>query len=115
VREVPQYSSPGEFLDVIEKENASSQNLNSYEKVRSEKARAWVSEMKGSTVGENSVAESSTDNMIDDGSDEKTYDGYQAILSANAASSREEELKRMKQARMANREKADRIDPSFKP
>jgi len=41
--------------------------------------------------------------MIDDGSDEKTYDGYQAIQSANSSPSREEEMRLMKEARMKNR------------
>ena len=82
---------------------------NEYVKVRSEKAKAWVSEINGSAV------EGNTDDTdtLDDGSDEKTYDGYQAIMSANSASSREEELAIMKQARMANRAKSDRIDSSF--
>jgi hypothetical protein len=44
--------------------------------------------------------------LIDDGSDEKTYDGYQAIQQANSASSREEELRLMKKARMENRSKS---------
>jgi len=47
--------------------------------------------------------------IIDDGSDEKTYDGYQAIQNANSAPSREEELRRMKEARMKNRAKASGI------
>ncbi|KAL7441338.1 hypothetical protein ACHAXH_005796 [Discostella pseudostelligera] len=47
-----------------------------------------------------------TDSIIDDGSDEKTYDGYQAIQQANSASSREEELRKMKEARQANRSKS---------
>jgi hypothetical protein len=80
-----------------------------YDKVRSEKAKAWVSE-----INRSAVVEVSTDDALDDGSDEKTYDGYQAIMSANAASSREEELARMKEARMANRAKSGRIDSSFK-
>jgi hypothetical protein len=111
VREVPQYTSPGEFLDGIEDEqDSSSQGANTYEKVRSKKAKAWISEMNGSADKESL---SSVDETLDDGSDEKTYDGYQAIMSANSASSREEELKRMKEARIANRAKADRIDSSF--
>ncbi len=44
--------------------------------------------------------------VIDDGSDEKTYDGYQDIQQANSASSREEELRLMKEARQANRAKS---------
>ncbi|KAL3757778.1 hypothetical protein ACHAWU_000419 [Discostella pseudostelligera] len=47
-----------------------------------------------------------TGTFIDDGSDEKTYDGYQAIQQANSASSREEELRKMKEARQANRSKS---------
>lgn len=43
---------------------------------------------------------------IDDGSDEKTYDGYQDIQQANSASSREVELRLMKEARQANRAKS---------
>ena len=84
--------------------------VNKYEKVRSEKAKAWVSELNSSTTEEST----DEDGSLDDGSDEKTYDGYQAIMSANSASSREEELARMKEARMANRAKADRIDSAFK-
>lgn len=88
---------------------AADSTTNKYEKVRSEKAKAWVSELNGSTA-----EESIDENSLDDGSDEKTYDGYQAIMSVNSASSREEDLARMKEARMANRAKADRIDQAFK-
>jgi len=82
---------------------ASAPTVKKYEKVRSEKAKAWVSEINGSSAAE------STDASVDDGSDEKTYDGYQAIMSANSSSSREEELARMKEARMANRAKASNL------
>jgi len=100
--------SPASSSAVDSAPNGGDSTVKKYEKVRSEKAKAWVSEMNGSTV------EGNKDNALDDGSDEKTYDGYQAIMSANSASSREEELARMKQARMANRAKSDRIDSSFK-
>jgi len=45
--------------------------------------------------------------------DEKTFDGYQTIQDANSRASREEELKLMKQARMANRVKVSQIDESL--
>ncbi len=44
--------------------------------------------------------------------DEKTFDGYQTILKANSRNSREEELKLMREARIANRMKVSEIDES---
>eukprot|EP00970_Alexandrium_tamarense_P000918 scaffold105_cov192-Alexandrium_tamarense.AAC.11 len=55
-----------------------------------------------------------TQTFDDKSSDEKTLDGYQEIMSANSASSREEELQRMKEARMRNRVKASSLDEEFK-
>ena len=55
-----------------------------------------------------------TQTFDDESSDEKTLDGYQEIMSANSASSREEELQRMKEARMRNRLKASSLDEEFK-
>jgi len=100
-------SSPGDSPPPATSSTIAPPPTKKYEKVRSEKAKAWVSEMNGSSA-------EGTANSLDDGSDEKTYDGYQAIMSANASSSRKEELAKMKEARMANRAKADRIDSSFK-
>ena len=51
--------------------------------------------------------------QIDDGSDEKTFDGYQEIMNANSSTSREDELQRMKEARMRNRVKASQLDDLF--
>jgi hypothetical protein len=45
-------------------------------------------------------------NNMNNGSDEKMYDGYQAIQSSNSSSSREEELRKMEEARMKNCAKA---------
>ena len=60
-----------------------------------------------SKINGDSNNESKTD--IIEESDEKTLDGYQAIQAANSAESRDEELKRMKEARIANRAKSSSI------
>lgn len=94
VREVPQYTSPGEFLSSIEKEKAASEQIvNGFRK-------------NTRVITDESFASSSITRGEDNTSfkeDEKTYDGYQAIQSANGAPSREEELRLMKEARMKNR------------
>jgi hypothetical protein len=106
IREVPQYTSPGEFLSAIEKEKAASQAIvNGFRRntrIITDKpiANGGNENSSGVTNGEENSG------VIDDGSDEKTYDGYQAIQSANSSSSREEELRKMKEARMKNRAKA---------
>ena len=52
------------------------------------------------------VAAAADRNYVNDGSDETTYDGYQDITEANSSVSREEELRKMKEARMENRAKS---------
>ncbi|KAL7542619.1 hypothetical protein ACHAXR_011939 [Thalassiosira sp. AJA248-18] len=98
VREVPQYTSPGEFLDSIEKEKA---------------AAAGQASVNGDSISASAVTTAGSEEIdsgiIDDGSDEKTYDGYQAIQNANSSPSRDEELRLMKEARMKNRAKASDI------
>jgi hypothetical protein len=69
------------------------------------------------TADESSVlSEAKTEDVdlpdsIDD-YDEKTFDGYQTIQKANSRASREEELKLMREARIANRSSTSTIDPS---
>lgn len=97
VREVPQYTSPGEFLDSIEKE----------------KAANGQTAVNGSVAPKapnstNTKEEASVTSEVED-SDEKTLDGYQAIQESNSAPSRDEELRRMKEARMKNRAKASGV------
>ena len=106
VREVPQYTSPGEFLSSIEREKGASLEIvngfRRHTRVITDESISHGSDENISTVANGEVDSS----VIDDGSDEKTYDGYQAIQSANSSSSREEELRNMKEARMKNRSKA---------
>ncbi|KAL3774911.1 hypothetical protein ACHAW5_009130 [Stephanodiscus triporus] len=106
VREVPQYTSPGDFLAAIEKEKAASQAIaNGFRR----NTRIITDEPVANGSSENSSGVTKgvdSSSVIDDGSDEKTYDGYQAIQSANSSSSRAEELRKMKEARMKNRAKA---------
>ncbi|KAL7467483.1 hypothetical protein ACHAXS_007732 [Conticribra weissflogii] len=98
--EVPPFTSPGEFQQMRLEETYSQKNISSMS-------------MNGS-----SSSPSLDSNSIDEGddrSDEKTYDGYQDIMAANSSPSREEELKRMREARMRNRVKASTIEDSFQP
>ena len=129
VREVPQYTSPGEFFDMIERGEASvvdedmSVAIGSGEQTDKEQ-EGWVVVNGGDGGSEEAVSVAdgpagaepprtpavSGDaapggDVVDDGSDEKTYDGYQAIQAANGSASREEELSRMREARTRNRSK----------
>lgn len=95
-RKVPQYTSPGEFLNSIEEEEAATNG-----------ATELMSDMRQPAAnGIATVGETASSVIIDDDSDEKTLDGYQAIQTANSAPDRGEELRRMKEARMANRARA---------
>mmetsp|Transcript_32964 Transcript_32964/g.65524 ORF Transcript_32964/g.65524 Transcript_32964/m.65524 type:complete len:963 (-) Transcript_32964:52-2940(-) len=100
--EVPPYTSPGEF-----------------QRMRLEQQENDQSSITSMNESNSSLSvDSETENHIlegDDGSDEKTYDGYQDIMSANSSTSREEELERMREARMRNRVKASKIEDSFQP
>jgi len=102
--EIPPYTSPQKFF---------SQQNNVAEPVQQPKAKAGVEVEAGNGAGSASAA-AAVDEKYDDSSDynEKTYDGYTAIQEANGSSSREEELKAMKIARMANRIKVSEIDES---
>lgn len=105
VREVPQYTSPGEFFDDIEKEKAANgaTAVNGAKTPKASVPNVQMDDESSVTPG-GEVDDSGMAN-----SDEKTLDGYQAIMSANSAPSREEELLRMKEARMANRARPSEI------
>ncbi|EJK54313.1 hypothetical protein THAOC_26071, partial [Thalassiosira oceanica] len=121
VREVPQYTSPGEFFDMIDRGEVSVEEDLSEEQEGSVVVNGGGESEEGPVVAvTNGSAEAEStepsrapivngdtelEDVIDDGSDEKTYDGYQAILAANGSTSREEELSRMREARMRNRSK----------
>ena len=90
-REVPPYTSPGDFLRSLEQE---------------------------STTELDSVAPTAAeDTGVSDASEgdeysEKTFDGYQTILKANSRQSREDELEAMRAARRSNRLGQPSIDES---
>ena len=100
-REVPPYSSPGEFLQSIGKGDDASERTTS-----DSSESASVPENK-----EDSVTAEVKSQAGDDYS-EKTFDGYQAILEANAGKSREQEMESMRQARIKNRFGQSSIDES---
>jgi hypothetical protein len=112
-REVPQYTSLGEFLSSIEKEKAANPEVvNGFRKhtrIITDKQGTTnndgLEHINGAATTMTGVTEAS-DGMMDDASDEKTFDGYQAIQEANSSTSREEELRKMKEARMKNRAKS---------
>ena len=107
VRAVPPYTSPGEFLDSIEKQKTSGQEAAVNSSNATNHPDAPDNTAQDKTI--ETKSEESDSELIDDGSDEKTYDGYQAIQTANSAPSREEELRRMKEIRIANRAMASSI------
>ena len=92
--EIPPYTSPEKFF---------SQNKVD-EPVQQPKARVEVKAGAGFAT--------EVDEQHDESGDysEKTYDGYTTIQDANGRGSREEELKAMKIARIANRRKVSEID-----
>ena len=110
VREVPQYTSPGQFLDSIEQAKAASQTA--VNGARTPKASVPNNDKINEEVVPTAIIEDADSDIIEKEqpySDEKTLDGYQAIQESNSAASREEELRRMKEARMANRARKSEI------
>jgi len=107
VREVPQYTSPGEFFDMIEMSNFASKSKELINGDASSSPKSVVVDQPAANGSSKINGEDNAD--IIEESDEKTLDGYQAIQAANSAESRDEELKRMKEARIANRAKSSSI------
>eukprot|EP00532_Pseudo-nitzschia_australis_P003466 CAMPEP_0168185506 /NCGR_PEP_ID=MMETSP0139_2-20121125/13882_1 /TAXON_ID=44445 /ORGANISM="Pseudo-nitzschia australis, Strain 10249 10 AB" /LENGTH=797 /DNA_ID=CAMNT_0008107345 /DNA_START=321 /DNA_END=2714 /DNA_ORIENTATION=+ len=91
IREIPPYTQPAVFFESVEGEEESS-DIAGVETVPSASTPKEEVEGSSSNDGENY--------------DETTYDGYQEIFKANASNSREEELKKMKIARLSNRSSA---------
>lgn len=99
-REVPPYTSPGEFLAGIPKisvTKSAGTNLN-FELAPTDSSPTL--DMQISKNGSTAV----NGKMNDSGYDGTTYDGYQDILEANSSTNRSDELKAMKEARRKNRE-----------
>lgn len=90
-REVPPYTLPGDFLKSLESSTLQSGNSN--------QRSAETQEEVHNIVGSKTQAEASDGS----GYNEKTYDGYQDIIKANASTSREDELRAMREARQRNR------------
>lgn len=88
-REVPPYTSPGEFLERIKKEKLSANG-------KVEEDVAGITNVNAKSNG-HEEAPSQTPNNTFDG------DGYSYIQKANSRSSRAEELKAMRAARQQNR------------
>ncbi|CAB9509663.1 protein ThiO/ThiG [Seminavis robusta] len=99
-REVPPYTKPVDFLQSISKDTTSTTASDSVpEKI------SKSSDKNANKATPSSKSDKSSYN-------EKTYDGYQDILVANAGKSREEELQSMRQARFKNRLDQESIDAS---
>ncbi len=94
-REIPPYTQPAVFFASIEKEQESSE------------AKAYAS--SDTPVENNAPADPITTSTAEgsgsykESYDETTYDGYQEIFKANASNNRQDELNKMKEARMKNR------------
>jgi glycine oxidase len=90
-REVPPYTSPGEFLASISLDDK-------------------IFSTNPSMVSSNPLA--SDEKSTTNGYNETTYDGYQEIQQANSRKTRTEELNAMREARRLNRLGQDEIDIS---
>eukprot|EP00536_Pseudo-nitzschia_multiseries_P018719 jgi/Psemu1/230060/e_gw1.2973.5.1 len=90
IREIPPYTQPAVFFESFEEEEDS-------EEIPEVDAPPSYSTPKDEVEGSGSYSTESSNY------DETTYDGYQEIFKANASSSRQEELEKMKLARMQNR------------
>eukprot|EP00537_Pseudo-nitzschia_pungens_P002496 CAMPEP_0172378482 /NCGR_PEP_ID=MMETSP1060-20121228/69442_1 /TAXON_ID=37318 /ORGANISM="Pseudo-nitzschia pungens, Strain cf. cingulata" /LENGTH=844 /DNA_ID=CAMNT_0013106201 /DNA_START=375 /DNA_END=2910 /DNA_ORIENTATION=- len=89
VREIPPYTQPAVFIESLKEEESSQPSEVT--------TTANISSPKDKVEGSASYSKESSNY------DETTYDGYQEIFKANASSSRQEELEKMKLARMKNR------------
>lgn len=96
-REVPPYTSPGDFLASIaasaDKDSGSSQTTDL-------------------TVTTNNGETSNGDDSSSSSYSETTFDGYQDIQQSNARDTRQEELEVMREVRRRNRLGQEQIDPS---
>jgi thiazole synthase len=99
-REVPPYTTPGEFLQQLENEK----------KVNATASATLDSGINGSATQEAPLASSTQ--TPDDSYNECTLDGYTTIQDANSRSSRQEELRAMRQARQQNRVGQSGVDES---
>ena len=99
-REIPPYTQPGAFFEGLEKEQEDNTNVSeAIEEPPSSPSGALASE-EDTPAPQNTAEGSGAGNQ---NYDETTFDGYQEIFKANASDNRQDELNKMKEARMANR------------
>ena len=106
-REVPPYTQPGEFLQMVESEKKSTATDDG--PVKEDPAAS--SPLRIGPESEAVLADKK-DNGEESNYSETTYDGYQAIIQSNSRTSREDELAAMREARRRNRLGQEEIDSS---
>jgi glycine/D-amino acid oxidase-like deaminating enzyme len=90
-REIPPYTQPAAFFEGLEKEEDNTNEKEAIEELASEEdTAARPNTAEGSGSGDQNY-------------DETTFDGYQEIFKANASDNRQDELNKMKEARVKNR------------
>ena len=99
-REVPPFTNPAAFLKSIEQEK---------------QAQGKDATKNGTATAEESPDANGSSEGSGDDYNESTFDGYTAIQSANSRSSREEELKAMRESRIKNRIGQSSVDESRIP
>jgi len=105
-REVPPYTQPGDFLQMI-----ASQKKSMADSTANGDLASSSSPLQETTESE-AIPTSKVPSAEEDNDDysEKTYDGYQAIVQSNSRTSRDEELETMREARRKNRLGQEEID-----
>ena len=106
-REVPPYTQPGDFLQMIASQKKSTADSPANGDLAS--SSSPPQETTETEAIPTSKVPSAEDN---DDYSEKTYDGYQAIVQSNSRTSRDEELETMREARRKNRLGQEEIDSS---
>jgi len=98
-RIIPPYTQPAAFFQELEEEAKATQ---ASESIAATTDRAEEDRKTNNTTprNTNNVAEGSGSNT---NYDETTYDGYQEIFKANASDDRQDELNKMREARLKNR------------
>ena len=95
-RVIPPYTQPAVFIASIEKELEDANESKAPEKI----------ETPSAATATRAVPEAEGSGAYKENYDETTFDGYQEIFKANASNNRQDELAKMKAARMKNRSSA---------
>jgi len=100
-REIPPYTQPADFFENLEKEEATGESESSDDEVAASSETPVNTNTAVDPAPTTSAAEGS--GSYKESYDETTFDGYQEIFKANASNNRQDELNKMKEARMKNR------------